>query len=39
MNTKKVMTWALVLGIGGVFSSCGIDMPKEVQTSYETMTI
>ena len=39
MNTKKVMTWALVLGIGGVFSSCGIDMPKEVQTSYETMTV
>lgn len=33
------MTWALVLGIGGVFSSCGIDMPKEVQTSYETMTV
>ena len=39
MNTKKVMTWALVLGMGGVFSSCGIDMPKEVQTSYETMTV
>ena len=33
------MTWAVVLGMGTIITSCGIDIPKEVQTSYETMTV
>ena len=33
------MTWAMMLCMGGIFTSCGLDMPKEVQTSYETMTV
>ena len=28
-----------MLGLGGVVSSCGIDIPKEVHTSFETMTV
>ena len=39
MKRKNSMTWAMMLIVGGVFTSCGIDMPKEVQTSYETMTV
>lgn len=39
MKRKNAMTWAMMLIVGGVFTSCGIDMPKEVQTSYETMTV
>ena len=33
------MVWALTLGMGGAVTSCGIDMPKEVNTSFETMTV
>ena len=29
----------MMLSLGGIIASCGIDMPKEVQTSYETMTV
>ena len=29
----------LLFAIGAVMAGCGIDVPKEVQTSYETMTI
>ena len=39
MKRKNVMTWAMMLCMGGIFTSCGLDMPKEVQTSYETMTV
>ena len=39
MKTKSVMAGAMLLGMGMMASSCGIDMPKEVQTSYETMTV
>ena len=37
---KQTIKWALVLGtvVSGL-TACGIDMPKEVQTSYETMTV
>ena len=37
---KKSMKWTLVLAtmLGGL-TACGIDMPKEVQTSYETLTV
>ena len=37
---KKSVKWALMFGTAvGVLTSCGIDMPKEVKTSYETMTV
>ena len=36
---KNVMLWAMMLGMGTIITSCGIDIPKEVQTSYETMTV
>ena len=40
MNKKSFMTLALALGLlVGVVASCGIDMPKETQTSFETMTV
>jgi len=37
---QKTIKWALALGmvVAGV-ASCGIDMPKEVQSSFETMTV
>ena len=37
---NNLMTWAVVLGTA-VFglTSCGLDIPKEVQTSFETMTV
>ena len=39
MKKKNAMAWAMLLGMGVMISSCGIDMPKEVQTSFETMTV
>ena len=37
---KKSLMWTAVLAMGlGGMTSCGIDMPKEVQTSYETLTV
>ena len=36
---KNAMLWAMMLGMGTIITSCGIDIPKEVQTSYETMTV
>ena len=39
MKKKNAMAWAMLLGMGMMISSCGIDMPKEVQTSFETMTV
>ena len=40
MKKTIVMTWAMLLGtmVGGL-TSCGIDMPKETQSSFETMTV
>ena len=40
MKMKNLVTWAFVLGavVGGL-TACGIDMPKETKTSYETMTV
>ena len=40
MKRKLLMMQAFVLGLLVCsLASCGIDMPKEVQTSYETMTV
>ena len=39
MKKKNAMAWAMLLGMGMMISSCGIDMPKETQSSFETMTV
>lgn len=36
---KNPMKWACMLGIAVGLTACGIDMPKETQTSFETMTV
>ena len=40
MKRNNAMKWAMMLGTA-VFglTTCGIDMPKETKTSYETMTV
>ena len=40
MNQKKTLIWAVMIGTA-VFglTACGIDMPKETQSSFETMTV
>ena len=40
MNRKYYAKWAFALGTVAIgLSSCGIDMPKETQSSFETMTV
>ena len=40
MKKKSTMNWALAIAMVTVgFASCGIDMPKETQSSFETMTV
>jgi membrane fusion protein (multidrug efflux system) len=41
MKRKKVLgLWTMVLGIAvSSLTACGIDMPKETPSSYETMTV
>ena len=40
LNMKmKSIKWTLMLGIVAGLVSCGIDMPKETQSSFETMTV
>ena len=37
---KKSIKWGVVLSLlAGGLTSCNIDMPKETQSSYETMTV
>jgi len=40
MKSKIAMTWAVAFAavVSGL-TSCGLDLPKEVQTSFETMTV
>ena len=33
----KTLKWSLMLSIG--LASCGVDMPKETNSSFETMTV
>ena len=35
----KAIKWTLMLGTVAGMVSCGIDMPKETQSSFETMTV
>ena len=40
MNMNKALMWAMVIGMAvSVLTSCKLDMPKETETSYETMTV
>ncbi|MBP5338832.1 MAG: efflux RND transporter periplasmic adaptor subunit [Prevotella sp.] len=40
MRKKNALTWAAVIGIVVCgMTACDIDMPKEVKTSFETMTV
>ena len=40
MNKRNALTWAMMLGIAAFgLTSCGVDMPKETQSSFETMTV
>ena len=40
MKKKNALMCAVMIGTGvGLLTSCGIDMPKQVQSSFETMTI
>ena len=39
MEKKSMIAWAIVLGMGGMITSCGIDVPKEEKTSFETMIV
>ena len=36
---KNPMKWMCLLSAVALFASCGIDMPKETKTSFETMTV
>jgi membrane fusion protein (multidrug efflux system) len=40
MKKRNALMWALVVGaaVSGL-TACGIDMPKETQSSFETMTV
>ena len=40
MKQKKSLIWAVMIGTAVVgLTACGIDMPKETKTSFETMTV
>ena len=40
MKQKAIIMWAAALGaMAGTLVACGVDMPKETQTSYETLTV
>ena len=39
MNKKKSINWVLAFFVVGSLASCGIDMPKETKSSFETMTV
>ena len=40
MKQTTIIMWAAALGaMAGTLVSCGIDTPKETQTSYETLTV
>jgi membrane fusion protein (multidrug efflux system) len=40
MKKKKVTTWVVALtAVATGFTACGLDIPKETPSSYETMTV
>lgn len=38
-KNNSIITWVMLLGMTAGMVSCGIDVPKETKTSYETMTV
>ena len=40
MTKNKALMWAMIFGMAAsVLTSCKLDMPKETETSFETMTV
>ena len=40
MNQKKSLIWAVMLGTAVVgLTACNLNLPKETQSSFETMTV
>ena len=40
MKKKNLVTWAVVVSaVSCVLAACGLDMPKETMSSFETMTV
>ena len=39
MNRNHFFEWIFMICVMVLFGSCGLDMPKEVQSSFETMTV
>ena len=39
MKNRNLMRWVLILGTVSGLVSCKLDMPKETQSSFETMTV
>ena len=35
----KIWKWVYLFMLTAIVASCGVDMPKEKQTSFETMTV
>ena len=39
MRKRNALMWAVVIGTAFGLTACGLDMPKEIKTSFETMTV
>ena len=39
MNRNRIWNWSCLLIMAVMMESCGVDIPKETQSSYETMTV
>lgn len=39
MNKNTIWQWVCLLMVCAIMNSCGVDIPKEKQSSYETMTV
>ena len=39
MNKKHYFEWIFMICLMAVLSSCNLNMPKETQSSFETMTV
>ena len=39
MNRNRIWQWACLITVFFLMDSCGVEMPKEEQSSYETMTV
>ena len=39
MRKRNALMWAVMIGTAVGLTACGLDMPKETKTSFETMTV